>query len=764
MIGGYSGPESRAKGVGVLMRPSSPLFALAGLLLAACGGGDDLLGEPPRIVTTALPEGKVGEPYAAVVEVSGGVPSYSFPVAIDVPGLRIDDGGRIVGVPAEAGVFSVALEVADGNGLRGAANLRLTIREAGAAPVLESSCVEPVVVQRAGLLASVRARFPPTNAEASACGFGDETSQLFVALDMEAPGEVEVELFTAFPGSAALRRVGSSCDATEPASCAEGVLARVPAGRTIFLVEGRPDDEVTVLFRFTPPSSSPTCETPVPLDFDENGRVTIALDEYEDLPPRSGCNRGAQPTAVFALNLDAASDIVVEEAEQVFSIAMAARSDDCAVGEDRGCLDIEAGRRLVGVPAGSSYLLFFGEPRPGAEVKLALRPATPRPENDRCEAAAPLDVSSGAAEVEVSFLATEREQAASCGWHGLYYHLRLDAPARLDAWVEGGFDIDLELLAVDGATGCRNPTSLTECQDADFCAPLVPAGDYVLAARAREPRPTGTLRVELREAREPSPPGDTCGAAPTLAVAAPGRTRLEAAAFGATPTDPDLACFSQAVPEVWRAMTLPPGRWAVRFEGWSPAVSVTDGACDEVLVDDCASPVRSILEGGEYRLAVLTGRYDPLECRPAGTPDLSVDVVVDPAGPAPAGDRCAEAPTVTLATGTSTVVRVDVRDAANDQRRRRCPDDQTLRRDGRGEVFRRIELTTPARLLAQRLDQADVDVALFSACGAVDALACVGWGRLDTRTPLPAGAYWLVVSADHDETTTELLLSAIPPQ
>ena len=66
--------------------------------LAACGGEGDPLATPPQILTSSLPEGRVGDPYAVVIEVQGGAGPYAFEHTFDVPGLRVDDGGRPVAV------------------------------------------------------------------------------------------------------------------------------------------------------------------------------------------------------------------------------------------------------------------------------------------------------------------------------------------------------------------------------------------------------------------------------------------------------------------------------------------------------------------------------------------------------------------------------------------------------------------------------------------------------------------------------------------
>ncbi len=64
---------------------------------------------PLAIVTSALPDGVVGEPYEAQLEARGGTPPYHWSLVEGAlpPGLTLSDTGLISGIPAVAGRFKV---------------------------------------------------------------------------------------------------------------------------------------------------------------------------------------------------------------------------------------------------------------------------------------------------------------------------------------------------------------------------------------------------------------------------------------------------------------------------------------------------------------------------------------------------------------------------------------------------------------------------------------------------------------------------------
>jgi hypothetical protein len=87
--------------------------------LPSCGdpplcGADGGLAIGPE----ALPPAVETRPYQVQLEVDGGAGPYSFRSMALPPDLRVEDGGLISGVPSDAGVYLVAIEVEDQPALR----------------------------------------------------------------------------------------------------------------------------------------------------------------------------------------------------------------------------------------------------------------------------------------------------------------------------------------------------------------------------------------------------------------------------------------------------------------------------------------------------------------------------------------------------------------------------------------------------------------------------------------------------------------------
>ncbi|MBI2892132.1 MAG: putative Ig domain-containing protein [Deltaproteobacteria bacterium] len=68
----------------------------------------------PQLDTDLLPEGQEGEEYSFTLEASGGAAPLAFSSAGDLPpGLALDAGGTLSGVPEEGGLFEVTIRVTD---------------------------------------------------------------------------------------------------------------------------------------------------------------------------------------------------------------------------------------------------------------------------------------------------------------------------------------------------------------------------------------------------------------------------------------------------------------------------------------------------------------------------------------------------------------------------------------------------------------------------------------------------------------------------
>jgi hypothetical protein len=122
----------------VLAPVAALALALAGML-AACGsdGPTGPSTADPSIVTTALPVGFVGEPYAEGVNATGGDGSYSWDIVEGIlpPGLVLsvedltDDDLVITGTPELEGSFSFRLRLRIDDGRADSVSLTIEIRE-----------------------------------------------------------------------------------------------------------------------------------------------------------------------------------------------------------------------------------------------------------------------------------------------------------------------------------------------------------------------------------------------------------------------------------------------------------------------------------------------------------------------------------------------------------------------------------------------------------------------------------------------------------
>lgn len=82
------------------------------------------------VTTRVLPGARVGEPYSAAVEASGGAPPYVWAIAAGAAGLSGDSAGNITGTPTTAGTSTVTAEVTDSRGTKASASFELVITRA----------------------------------------------------------------------------------------------------------------------------------------------------------------------------------------------------------------------------------------------------------------------------------------------------------------------------------------------------------------------------------------------------------------------------------------------------------------------------------------------------------------------------------------------------------------------------------------------------------------------------------------------------------
>lgn len=87
------------------------LLALLGCLTACDYDDDD--DDDLEIVTEVLPDGRVGVPYSAELEVDGDDDEYLVLSGDLPPGISFSDDGEFFGTPTVAGQFTFTIEVLD---------------------------------------------------------------------------------------------------------------------------------------------------------------------------------------------------------------------------------------------------------------------------------------------------------------------------------------------------------------------------------------------------------------------------------------------------------------------------------------------------------------------------------------------------------------------------------------------------------------------------------------------------------------------------
>jgi len=123
------------------------LMASSGLLKSATSASFNIVSEPLTIVTGALPEGTVGEPYSQNVVAKGGVPPYMWDIApiTGHPEFALPDGmtlagqnsiGTISGPPNTIQVRSFRLRVTDASDQTATQDLCIHINASTAGPLV----------------------------------------------------------------------------------------------------------------------------------------------------------------------------------------------------------------------------------------------------------------------------------------------------------------------------------------------------------------------------------------------------------------------------------------------------------------------------------------------------------------------------------------------------------------------------------------------------------------------------------------------------
>lgn len=98
------------------------------------------------IITTVLPNARVGEPYSFDLQAAGGVAPYVYTLVEGTlpDGLILQDNGRISNVPTRAGTYSFGVRVVDQNAAFGMALLQLQVERGLSQVNLQSISIEIV--------------------------------------------------------------------------------------------------------------------------------------------------------------------------------------------------------------------------------------------------------------------------------------------------------------------------------------------------------------------------------------------------------------------------------------------------------------------------------------------------------------------------------------------------------------------------------------------------------------------------------------------
>ncbi len=87
-------------------------------------------GEGLQVVPPSSPRGRLGEMFDMTLDAAGGSEPYSWSLLDGVlaPGLVLNEGGRITGIPSQAGRFEVTVEVSDAIGTSSSGSLAIVIQ------------------------------------------------------------------------------------------------------------------------------------------------------------------------------------------------------------------------------------------------------------------------------------------------------------------------------------------------------------------------------------------------------------------------------------------------------------------------------------------------------------------------------------------------------------------------------------------------------------------------------------------------------------
>ena len=102
------------------------------------GGGGGTPTEPPTIINTSLPDGRVDASYSATLSAINGITPYNWSIAIGkLPtGLSMSQTGAITGTPIKTDIKEVTFRVVDHIGNEGikTLNIKINVKQSGGSP------------------------------------------------------------------------------------------------------------------------------------------------------------------------------------------------------------------------------------------------------------------------------------------------------------------------------------------------------------------------------------------------------------------------------------------------------------------------------------------------------------------------------------------------------------------------------------------------------------------------------------------------------
>jgi hypothetical protein len=587
-------------------------FAWLLALAAACTPSGGAI----EITTLELPNAVRGQPYEATLSASGGIAPRSFALATGSqlpPGLRLNGGGQLMGVPQQTGRFTFGVDVSDRVGGRASVGYLLVVDEVSEASL--STCASPTPILLTGDAVTLEGSFATAGTpEAASCAASWSAEQVYV-LDLAEPADLVVEDVPGDGITPTFRTMQRACGASEAFGCrrsSESLLVYRVSGRVFLVIENpltNPMTKYAVAVRRLPPTPEPLndrCENATPLSFSgQSAPLPGTLRGATTGGPESSCSSAPlEPDVWFTLPIEVPSRVRVSTG----AVAEVLRPS-CGAAGPGTCLDFS--RRCVDLEPGQWLLRLSGDDQALGEVQRVPIPGPPP--NDTCPGAAPIIFSAGEARLEGKLWGARNDLSLPCS-SGVDVMYSLVVTERSDLSVN-----------VSAPEGRITPVLMNDsCTVAEACPPGsgttqlkswgVPPGRYrvVLQGQTVLACSEGPYVANVRlTPSAPAPANDTCAGAPGV-VFTNGLATLDGTTIGATDDVADGCNRTTSAPDVFYRVTLSsPTRLrvipTVGFTGLSirlmsaPCANGAAVACEQ---SSNRSLETSFLGAGDYFLVV----------------------------------------------------------------------------------------------------------------------------------------------------------------